>query len=82
MEPYRTSLADADLVHMINEKISINEPIADSKKNLLFNPHITKIHPLWQKMTLITCQVSGSHTEIQDLKNHYLHFHGIMENPY
>lgn len=28
---YRTSLANADLVHMINEYIS-NEPIVDSKK--------------------------------------------------
>lgn len=50
-------------------KISVINPLLiPRRKNLLLNPHINKIYPLWQKMTLIACQWSGNHTEIQDFQ--------------
>lgn len=45
-----------------------NPLLIPRRKDLLLNPHKKEAHPLWEKMTLIACQVSGEPTEISDFQ--------------
>ncbi|XP_062604904.1 uncharacterized protein LOC134266699 [Saccostrea cucullata] len=45
-----------------------NPILLPRKKDLLLNPHKKEAHPLWEKMTLIACQVSGELTETLDFQ--------------